>query len=118
MKTIGKITLGLALILGLSSCGANNNEQKDAQAPAQKEEGTTATDPLRDKDIIKLGVVGENNEDWDDVAKRYKEGTGKTIELVKFSEYREPNEALLAGDIDINAFQHKKFLKDFNEVSG
>lgn len=118
MKTIGKITLGLALILGLSSCGANNNQQKDEQAPAQKEEGTTATDPLADKDIIKLGVVGENNEDWDDVAKRYKEGTGKTIELVKFSEYREPNEALLAGDIDINAFQHKKFLKDFNEVSG
>lgn len=118
MKTIGKITLGLALILGLSSCGANNNQQKDEQAPAQKEEGTTVTDPLADKDIIKLGVVGENNEDWDDVAKRYKEGTGKTIELVKFSEYREPNEALLAGDIDINAFQHKKFLKDFNEVSG
>lgn len=118
MKTIGKITLGLALILGLSSCGANNNQQKDAQAPAQKEEGTTATDPLADKDVIKLGVVGENNEDWEDVAKRYKEGTGKTIELVKFSEYREPNEALLAGDIDINAFQHKKFLKDFNEVSG
>lgn len=118
MKTIGKITLGLALILGLSSCGANNNQQKDEQAPAQKEEGTTATDPLADKDIIKLGVVGENNEDWEDVAKRYKEGTGKTIELVKFSEYREPNEALLSGDIDINAFQHKKFLKDFNEVSG
>lgn len=117
MKTIGKITLGLALILGLSSCGANNKEQKDNQAPAQKE-ASTATDPLRDKDIIKLGVVGENNEDWEDVAKRYKEGTGKTIELVKFSEYREPNEALLSGDIDINAFQHKKFLKDFNEVSG
>ena len=56
MKTIGKITLGLALILGLSSCGANNNQPKDEQAPAQKET-STATDPLADKDIIKLGVV-------------------------------------------------------------
>lgn len=118
MKNIGKITLGLALILGLSSCGANSNQQTENQAPTEKEASTQASDPLADKDIIKLGVVGENNEDWDDVAKRYKEGTGKTIELVKFSEYREPNEALLAGDIDINAFQHKKFLADFNEVSG
>lgn len=112
MKNISKIGLGLALILGLSACGAKNNES------AKEPEAKSDTDPLKDKDVIKLGVVGENNEAWEDVAKRYKEGTGKTIEIVTFSEYREPNEALLSGDIDINAFQHKKFLQDFNEVSG
>ena len=121
MKNISKIGLGLALILGLSACGAKNNESTKTPE-AEKAESTTEakneTDPLKDKDVIKLGVVGENNEDWEDVAKRYKEGTGKTIEIVTFSEYREPNEALLSGDIDINAFQHKKFLQDFNEASG
>ena len=121
MKIISKLSLGLALILGLTSCGSANEEAKNEEVknePAQSEEVASSEDPLADKDIIKLGVVGENNEVWEDVAKRYKEGTGKEIELVKFSEYREPNEALLAGDIDINAFQHKKFLADFNEVSG
>ena len=52
------------------------------------------------------------------MAKRYKEGTDKTIEILSFSDYREPNEALLSGDIDINAFQHKKFLSQFNEEGG
>lgn len=124
MNKINKIGLSLAVLFGLTACGANSNEPA-ANTEAEKPETQTtevaeapADDPLADKDVIKLGVVGENNEVWDDVAKRFEEGTGKKIELVKFSEYREPNEALLSGDIDINAFQHKKFLEDFNEVSG
>ena len=124
MKNISKIGLSLALLLGLSACGAGSNE-KASETEAEKPETETtevaeapADDPLADKDVIKLGVVGENNEAWEDVAKRFKEGTGKEIEIVSFSEYREPNEALLSGDIDINAFQHKKFLDDFIEASG
>lgn len=124
MKNISKIGLSLVLLLGLSACGAGSNE-KASETEAEKPETETtevaeapADDPLADKDVIKLGVVGENNEAWEDVAKRFKEGTGKEIEIVSFSEYREPNEALLSGDIDINAFQHKKFLDDFIEASG
>lgn len=119
MTNIRKITLGLALILGLSSCGANkaNEESSKNQANDVKTSESTSEDPFKDKDVIKLGVVGENNEIWEDVAKRFEEGEGKKIEIVTFSEYREPNEALLSGDIDINAFQHKKFLEDFNTAS-
>lgn len=118
MKNISKIGLGLALILGLSACGANSNENKEnKQAENKSQTESTSTDPLADKDLIKLGVVGENNEPWEDVAKRYEEGTDKKLDIVVFSDYREPNEALLSGDIDINAFQHKKFLSQFNEES-
>lgn len=118
MKNISKIGLGLALILGLSACGANSNENKDNnQAENKSQTESTSTDPLAEKDLIKLGVVGENNEPWEDVAKRYEEGTDKKLDIVVFSDYREPNEALLSGDIDINAFQHKKFLSQFNEES-
>ena len=121
MKTISKISLGLALILGLSSCGVNKEESsKTAEVEENKTQTETSTenDPLADKDVIKVGVVGENNEEWNDVAKRYKDATGKEIEIIVFSDYREPNEALLSDDIDINAFQHKKFLNQFNEESG
>ena len=116
MKTLSKISLGLALILGLSSCGANNNESSQTQ-PAENNTQTeeASTDPLEGKDTIKVGVVGEHNEVWDDIIERYNsDNSERKIELVKFSEYREPNEALLAGDIDINAFQHYKFLNQFN----
>lgn len=118
MNNLKSISLVFALILGLSSCGANNEKSANDSSENKNQIEHASTDPLVDIDVIKLGVVGENNEDWDDVAKRYKQGTGKTIEIVAFSDYREPNEALLSGDIDINAFQHKKFLSQFNEESG
>lgn len=118
MNNLKSISLVFALIFGLSSCGANNEKSANDSSENKNQIEHASTDPLVDKDVIKLGVVGENNEDWDDVAKRYKQGTGKTIEIVAFSDYREPNEALLSGDIDINAFQHKKFLSQFNEESG
>lgn len=118
MNNLKSISLVFTLILGLSSCGANNEKSANDSSENKNQIEHASTDPLVDKDVIKLGVVGENNEDWDDVAKRYKQGTGKTIEIVAFSDYREPNEALLSGDIDINAFQHKKFLSQFNEESG
>ncbi|MDU7411472.1 MAG: MetQ/NlpA family ABC transporter substrate-binding protein [Anaerococcus sp.] len=118
MNNLKSISLVFTLILGLSSCGANNEKSANDSSENKNQIEHASTDPLVDKYVIKLGVVGENNEDWDDVAKRYKQGTGKTIEIVAFSDYREPNEALLSGDIDINAFQHKKFLSQFNEESG
>lgn len=109
MKKLAKLTLGLALVLGLSSCGSNNQSEKVDSA---------ATNETTTNDVIKIGVVGEKNEVWDEVIKRYEEGTGKKAELVKFSDYTQPNEALVSGDIDVNSYQHYKFLNEFNESQG
>lgn len=59
---------------------------------------------------IKLGVVGEHNEAWENVAKRLK-SEGVNLTLVKFADYTLPNRALNDGEIDLNAFQHVAFLK-------
>ena len=40
------------------------------------------------------------------------EKSGIKIELVEFSAYNLPNEALNSGDIDLNAFQHKAYLNN------
>jgi NLPA lipoprotein len=105
MKKLGKLTLGLALLLGLSACGSNESADKDTGEKSQTEVS----------DTIKIGVVGEKNEVWDEVIKRYEKGTGKKAELVKFSDYAQPNEALISGDIDVNSYQHHKFLNKFND---
>lgn len=39
-----------------------------------------------------------------------KDKFGLTVELVQFNDYVMPNEALLQGDIDVNAFQNRPFL--------
>lgn len=120
MKLTSKIALALGLIVTLTACGSG--EDKKEEAPKEevktetKETGETAksTDPIN----IKIGVVGEFNEVLEEVIKRYEEGTGNTAELVKFADYNQPNEALASGDIDLNAFQHHKFLNEFNEDRG
>lgn len=109
MKNLGKLTLGLALILGLSSCGSNGDNKEASEGEKAQTEVA---------DTIKIGVVGEKNEVWEEVIKRYEEGTGKKAELVKFSDYTQPNEALASGDIDVNSFQHYKFLEEYNDAQG
>lgn len=105
MKKLGKIALGLALLVGLSSC---------ANKEANKATSNSNENP-KDKQTIKIGVVGEYNDVLNEVSKRYEEKTGNKVELVVFSDYNQPNEALESGDIDLNAYQHKKFLEEFNK---
>lgn len=107
MEKIGKIALGIALLVGLSSCA--NKEANKATSNSNSNENP------KDKQTIKIGVVGEYNEVLNEVSKRYEEKTGNKVELVVFSDYNQPNEALESGDIDLNAYQHKKFLEEFNK---
>ena len=121
MKKFTKIALTLALVLGFSACGAKNNEKaQDSKQEAKTEEKAKPEEKSGKKDsgVIKIGVVGEYNDVLKEVIKRYEKGTGKKAELVVFSDYSQPNEALLAGDIDLNAYQHYKFLEEFNQSKG
>jgi D-methionine transport system substrate-binding protein len=61
-------------------------------------------------DTIRLGVIGGDEERIWEVAKKVAAKDGLDIELVSFSDYAIPNEALAKGDLDANAFQHKPYL--------
>ena len=67
---------------------------------------------------VKVGVCGANNKQWNAVQyvldNQYHD-KGIFISLVEFSKYNLPNDALNAGEIDLNSFQHKAYLK--NEIS-
>jgi D-methionine transport system substrate-binding protein len=59
---------------------------------------------------IKLGVMGGEEEEIAEVAKKVAAKSGLDVQLVVFSDYTIPNEALERGDLDANAFQHKPYL--------
>lgn len=63
--------------------------------------------------VVKLGVVGDDQRLWEKAAE-LAEKDGIKIELVPFSDYNTPNDALVNGDVDLNAFQHKAFLDEYN----
>lgn len=66
----------------------------------------SAADQLK---IIRVGVCGDYNAQWDTVNKLLAKD-GLKVKLVKYSDYATPNRALNDGDIDLNAFQHKAYL--------
>lgn len=109
MKKLSKIALSLALLLSFSACSSNNkvNTSNNSNEKVSSEKKT-----------IKIGVVGDYNEVLNEVIKRYKEKTGNDVKIETFTDYNQPNEALEAGDIDINAYQHKKFLEAYNKDHG
>ena len=112
MKKITKIALGLGLVLSLTACG---NKKDDTNSNSNASDQAKTEDRFADAKEIKIGVCGGRDEVLEDIAKRFEKDTGKKIKIVSFSDYNQPNEALKAGDIDLNAFQHKKFLEDYNK---
>ena len=68
--------------------------------------------------MVKLGLTGVIYEDiWNPIKEELaKEGID--LEYVQFSDYYLPNEALNAGEIDINAFQHHAYFNNDVEKNG
>lgn len=89
-KKLLNIILSGVLLLSLAGCGAGESS--------------------KDNNIIKVGVVGDNSDQWEPVIKNLSE-EGITLELVTFSDYSQPNQALADGEIDLNSFQHKAYLE-------
>ena len=105
MKT-NKIIKGLALTLvvgaiALTSVGCGSKKADSA-----------------DKKTVKIGLVGSDTDVWDYVAKKLEKEDGIKLDLVKFTDYNQPNDALVNGDIDLNSFQHRIFLENYNKEKG
>lgn len=94
IKKILTLSLAALLTLSLAACGG----KKEAA-------------------VVKVGVVGSNNEQWDTVNKLLEKDNIK-CEMVEYTAYNMPNDALNAGEIDLNAFQHKAYLNNEIEAQG
>jgi D-methionine transport system substrate-binding protein len=60
-------------------------------------------------DAVRVGVMAGDGEDVLAVVAAQAKQRGLDVRVVPFSDYTLPNEALNAGDIDANAFQHVPF---------
>ena len=132
MKKKGIIALALtaALALGaLTGCGSTTAKETpgstDAAAETAKASETAGSEAAGsetavsgDTRVVKLGLTGVIYEDiWNPIKEELaKEGID--LEYVQFSDYSLPNEALNAGEIDINAFQHHAYFNNDVEKNG
>ncbi|MBU3129217.1 MetQ/NlpA family ABC transporter substrate-binding protein [Clostridium tagluense] len=101
MKKISVLTVvALITITALVGCGSS------------KGVSTTPSNTPTKKQVIKLGVTGDEHVLWDKIkVKLAKENID--LQLVNFSDYIRPNQALNDGEIDANAFQTIGYFNKF-----
>ena len=108
-KNIIALALSVALTLALTACGGETVTTPDPEVskPAQETApvGTTAAEIT----VVTVGVVGANNDQWITVNELLAKENIE-VKIVEFGEYKLPNDALNAGEIDLNAFQHNAYL--------
>lgn len=93
------LTLGLtafALALTLAACGTKKTSNQ----------AKTTT--------VKIGIIGSDKRIWNPIATKLKK-QDINLQIVSFADYNKPNQALVDGDIDLNAFQHQYFLNNWNK---
>lgn len=100
--------LTLSASLFLAACG---NAASDSSSDSSTAD---ANEPVK----VTLGVVGEVNEPWDYVIEELKEKENIEVELVKFTDYTTPNNALAEGEIDLSSFQTEIFMDNYNRDHG
>lgn len=106
MKLKTTIALSLAAIAFagvISGCGGD--KKPAASSAAVKNE-------------ISIGITPGYSEQVMEYAAKEAAKQGLTVNIKTFSDYVTPDQALAAGDIDLNSFQHGPFLQAFNEKNG
>ncbi|WP_409303861.1 MetQ/NlpA family ABC transporter substrate-binding protein [Peribacillus sp. SCS-155] len=96
MKKIILLALFLVLSTVLAACGED-------KVSGGNEEQT-----------VKIGVSGTDTTVWDFVAEKAKK-EGINIEIVRFSDYVQPNIALAEKDLDANSFQTISYFNAFKK---
>ncbi|MGL5207310.1 MAG: MetQ/NlpA family ABC transporter substrate-binding protein [Acidaminococcaceae bacterium] len=96
------LPFALATIAAIALTGCGNSKQASDKAADSKKE-------------IKIGATaGPHAEVVEAVAKEAQK-QGLNVKLIEFTDYITPDKALASGDIDLNSYQHKPFLDNFNK---
>lgn len=125
------LILTISLAASLTACGSQGSAAAAAQTPAdtgeaaadsaenegQAEGGSEAEAPA-ERVSLTIGVTGAMYDDiWAPAIARLAD-EGIDVELVQFSDYTLPNNALNNKETDLNAFQHSIYLNNENEEYG
>ena len=116
---LGTTFLALLAAASLAGCSSSSNETT-AETAAEAAGETTAEAKEADGDLEKL-VVGASPAPHAEILEAARDllaDKGYDLEIVEYTDYVQPNNALESGDLDANYFQHKPYLDTFNEENG
>lgn len=101
MKLTRFAAAGAALTLSATTLIACSSDSSDSAASGDESAA------------IRIGTTDSTKKAWAEFEKKATE-EGIELDIVQFEDYSTPNLALSQGDLDVNLFQHLKFLAEYN----
>jgi len=89
----------LAAIMAFGIAGCGSDTQKGGATPKE----------------IKIGATAGPHAQVVEAVAKEAEKQGIKIKVVEFTDYITPNKALNEGDLQLNSYQHKPFMENFNK---
>lgn len=108
-KTIAAILAGALCLTALTACGGSKTDSSAADSSSAA---------AGDDKTITVGATPTPHAEILHAAKDALKAEGYTLNVVEFTDYVQPNTALVDGDLDANYFQHTPYLNNFNKENG
>ncbi|QVQ54672.1 metal ABC transporter substrate-binding protein [Spiractinospora alimapuensis] len=89
--------------MGLSACSSPSERADDGGADGDLTTLRVGATPVPQADI--LNFVQDN----------LAEDAGLNLDIVEYTDYNQPNAALVEGELDVNYYQHRPFLEEYLE---
>ena len=101
-------------VLALAGCSSSKTEEEVVEVQSGQS-GAAAGEPVT---LVVAASPSPHAQILEFVRDNLAEDAGLQLEIKEFTDYVQPNEALDAGDVDVNYFQTKPYLETESEARG
>ena len=118
MKKLVSLLLSGALAVGLlAGCGGGTGTSQTPAGNSESPAASTETGSLEGT-TLKVGATPAPHAEILEVVKELLAEEGITLDIVEYTDYVQPNNAVEDGSLDANYFQHITYMNDFNTEYG
>ena len=118
MKKLVSLLCTAALTAGLLAGCSGGTSSTPAPEGSAAPETTPADTSSLEGTTLKVGATPAPHAEILEVVKELLAEEGITLDIVEYTDYVQPNNAVEDGSLDANYFQHITYMNDFNDQNG
>lgn len=115
MKKFFALFIAVLFVLGAVGCGQNPPASNSPAAPASPSDPAPSGDASNGLTVLKVAASPAPHAEILNSVKDAMAAEGFDLQVVEYTDYIMPNNAVFNGEMDANYFQHQPYLTNFNE---
>ena len=117
MKKLLALAMAALLALAAAGCGGSS-EPSSSPAASGGESSSAASQAETELTVLKVAASPAPHAEILNSVKEAMAAKGYDLQVVEYTDYIMPNNAVDAGEMDANYFQHQPYLTNFNAENG